>query len=102
MFIARTRSNLSKYTVCAPPRGKDMQDPSGACPDSRCLGRSPGCAAIAHQQMSHCEHFMLVHSRIAVVSRFLLLLFVNNGDIAKLCEALKLLVPRVSFRCLCR
>lgn len=66
------------------------------------VGRSPGCAAITHQQMSRCEHFRLARGGIAVVSRFLLLLFVNDGDIAKLCEALKLLVPRVSFTCLCR
>lgn len=69
------------------------------------IGPSPQCAAITLQQMSHCEHYTmrpLVRGRIAAVSRFLLLLFVNDGDIAKLCEALKLLVPRVSLKCLYR
>lgn len=60
-------------------------------------GRSPGWAVFTHQQMSHCEHFMLVHGRLAAVSRLVLLLFVNDGDIAKRCEAPKLFVPRVSF-----
>lgn len=65
------------------------------------VGRSPGCAAFTHQQMSHCEHFMLVRGRIAVVSRFLLLLFVNDGDIAKLCEAQSFLqmFVKVTLKC---